>query len=366
MKQLRWSRVSLHKVLVALASISLVVAVAAVSLSDELRYLMRAAYEEARILLKRQSLESLVADSTVTPERREAFELVLAARAFAADSLGLEAGDTYTTFSDVGRDTLLLVISASPRTSLEPYVWHYPIVGRVPYKGFFDPDAARGTARRLEADGYDTYMRPASAFSTLGWFNDPLLSTALHRDRVSLVATVIHEMAHNTLYVPNSTTFNESFAMLVGYRGAAEFFASRGEVTSAQRAEQMWQDEIELAGFYEWLARQLEGLYSSGYEEGKLLTERDLLFAAARDTLVGPLAERLKTYSADNLNHRTLNNASVIAARIYRFRLASFDALYRQSDCDMARAVAALSSAIRRNPDRDPYEILDAVTNQRR
>jgi len=356
-------RLPLGKTLVYVAGILFGAAIVAVLVSAELRYLMRAAYEEVRILLARRSLESLVADTTVGPDRRAAFELVLAARTFAADSLGLEAGDTYTTFSDVGRDTLLLVISASPKTSLEPYIWRYPIVGRVPYKGFFDAAAARATAQRLETAGYDTYLRPAGAFSTLGWFNDPLLSTALYRDPVSLVATVIHEIAHNTLYVPNATTFNESFASFVGYRGAAAFFASRDEMASAQRAALMWRDEVELAGFYQLLAQRLEDLYASDYERDEVLIRREALFVAARDTLVGRLGERLQTYNLESLARRPLNNASVIAARIYRSNLSSFDALYRQLDCDVAQTVMALASAISRNPGTDPYQILAELTS---
>ncbi|UCG84943.1 MAG: aminopeptidase [Gemmatimonadota bacterium] len=351
-------RLPLWKALVGVAGFLAVATIAVVLVSAEVRYLMRAAYEEARILLKRRSLEALAIDTTVAPDRRAAFELVLAARTFAADSLGLEAGDTYTTFSDVGRDTLLLVISASPKTSLEPYVWRYPIVGRVPYKGFFRVAAARAAAERLEADGYDTYLRPAGAFSTLGWFNDPLLSTALYRDPVSLVATVIHEIAHNTLYVPGATKFNESFASFAGYRGAEAFFASRGEMSSAQRAARMWQDEIELADFFHRLAQRLEDLYSSGYERDEVLTQREVLFAAARDTLLGQLGGRLQTYRAESLARRTLNNASVIAAQIYRTNLASFDILYHRLDCDVARTVAALTTAIQRDPAADPYQTL--------
>ena len=358
-----WLRPPLGKLVLGLTGSLLLLACAAVLLSAELRYLMRAAYEEARILLRRRSLESLVADSSVAPDRRAAFRLVLAARAYAADSLGLDAGDTYTTFSDVGRDTLLLVISASPETSLEPHFWHYPIVGRVPYKGFFDTEAARAAAQRLEAEGYDTYLRPAGAFSTLGWFNDPLLSTALYRDPVSLVATVIHEIAHNTLYVPSATTFNESFASFVGYRGAEAFFASRGDTASAQRAALMWQDELELADFYRLLAQRLEDLYSSGRERDEVLARREQLFAAARDTLAGQLGERLQTYSAENLARRTLNNASVIAARIYRSNLPSFDTLYHRLDCDLAQTVAVLTAAMARNPETDPYQVLAGLVS---
>jgi predicted aminopeptidase len=160
---------------------------------------------------------------------------VLAARDFAA-SLDFEAKDTYTTYADVGRDTLLVVLSASPKNCLCPYTWKYPIVGRIPYKGFFDPAMAQKETSKLEARGYDTYLRPAGAFSTLGWFNDPLLSTAMTRDSVELAALVLRDYPQHALR-KECPPFNEAGAAgeVQGSRGVLSLPRGTGRRRSGSR-----------------------------------------------------------------------------------------------------------------------------------
>ena len=333
----------------------------AIVLSREVRFLTRAVFEEGRILLKRQSLGSLVANPTTPSSRRDLFRLVLETREFAAETLKLDAAETYTAFSDVGRDTLVLVLSASPRTALEPYLWHYPILGAVAYKGYFRPAAAVRAAQDLERQGYDTYVRPAGAFSTLGWFNDPLLSTALSGDSVQLVATVIHEITHNTLYVRGATAFNESFASFVGYRGAEGFFALRGDTTNVERVRAIWADELLLADFYESLATELQSLYESGLPEDAMIRGRMQLFAAARAWFRSSDDNRLRVYRADRMATRTLNNASLVAARFYRTRLHAFDLVHDRLGRDLPRTVREIVEAIAHATDTDPFVVLDRL-----
>jgi predicted aminopeptidase len=230
-----WRRAAVVGVAAAAA-----LALAAGALTRTGRFLLRAAYEEARILLRRRPIAELAADPRVDPGTREKLRLVLDARHFAVDSLGLDAGASFTRYTDVGRDTLVLVLSAARRDRLVAHGWWFPVVGRVPYKGFFDFAAARDEAGRLRARGLDASLRTSSAFSTLGWFDDPLLSTTLRADPIGLANTVVHEITHSTFYAPGQAVFNESFANFVGARGAERFFGARGDSATAAAAARRW------------------------------------------------------------------------------------------------------------------------------
>jgi len=312
--------------------------------SPDVRFLTRAGAEESEILASRRPIDRMVDDSSIAPDLRARLRLVIDARNF-ADSLGFAAGNTYTTYADVKRDTLLLVVSASPRDCLCPYTWKYPIVGRMPYKGFFDLGAARKEAAKLEAKGYDIYLRPSGAFSTLGWFDDPLLSTAVGGDTVELVATVFHEISHNTLYIKSATPFNESFAQLAGYRAAQEFFLARGDSGAARYAEQRWEDEVVLGAYYTTLAGRLDSLYHAAKEDSVGLDSgRAVISAWARAELQDSVAPRLKTYKVGRLPERPVNNARIISARIYRTRLDLLERWYQAHDRDIARSVAELKT----------------------
>jgi predicted aminopeptidase len=309
--------------------------------SDDVRYLTRAGFEETRILQARRPIADVVRDPGTKPPLRGELRLVLDTRDYAA-RLGLNAKQTYTTYADVGRDTLLLNLSAAPKDCICPYTWKYPIVGRIPYKGFFDVRAARREADQLAARGYDIYLRPAAAFSTLGWFNDPLLSTALTPDSVELASLVFHEIAHNSLYVRSATPFNESFAQLVGYRAAEHFFRDRGDSAAARRAADRWHDEIVLGEYYDSLVGRLNRFYATRPDSAALDSGRADAARWARAELEGPVGQQLRTYRIGRLAERPINNAQLVGARIYRTHLDLFDRWYRQHDEDVGRSVAAL------------------------
>lgn len=309
--------------------------------SGDVRYLTRAGLEQIRLLERREPLERLVADSAVPAEERGYLRLVLEVRAHAAE-LGLEANDTYTTYTDVGRDTLLLSLTASRRDCICPKTWKYPIVGRVPYKGFFDPAMGEREAGRLRDQGLDVWLRPAAAYSTLGWFNDPLLSTAMVRDSVELAALVFHEIAHNTLYVKSATPFNESFAQLVGYRAAEQFYRQRGDTVLADRARDRWLDEIVLADYYQRLIDSLTAFYDTHPAGPALESGRQTIAGWSRAQLQEVYGPRLRTYQVGRLAERPINNAQLVGVLLYRTHLDWFERWYQQEGGDISRAVARL------------------------
>ncbi len=343
----------------ALVGLLVLAAVVAWAVDEDVRYVVRAGWEEGRILLRRKPIAKLVADPATDAATRAKLELVLAARGFAQDSLGLRAGQAYTAFARVDRDTLVLVLSASRYDRLAEYLWHYPIVGAMPYKGFFALAPAIDAARGLERGGMDTYIRPSPAFSTLGWFNDPLLSTALRGDSVELAATVIPEILHNTVWVPGSVAFNESLANFVGYRGAEAFFRSRGDRRDAQRAAARWRDELRLARFYGDLAGRLEALYAPGIAGPSLREERLRIFRQAQAQLAGPVGRALETVDGARLAERPLNNASVLANRFYLTDLDRFDRLLAAHRGGLREAVAAVASHAAGSSG-DPWAMLPA------
>ena len=352
----RWGRLLKRVAVIVLGAAAAGVALMLVFSADA-RYIARAGIEEARLLLRRRAIDKLIADSSTAPALRQRLALVLAARAYAADSLGLAVAKTYTTYVDVGRDTLLLVLSASRKDKLREVTWHYPIVGIVPYKGFFKASRARAEAAALDAQGLDVFLRPSGAFSTLGYLSDPLFSTAMSRDTMELVATVIHELAHNTLYVKSQTPFNESFASFVGYRGAEAFFRARHDTLDAKRAAARWRDERTLDVFYAELARRLDSAYAEPLSSDRLEQIRGSLYGWAHDQFRGAVGQSLETYDWRWFAQAPLNNAVVIAERFYRMNLNLFDEIYLQNNADIAETIRAIQIRVYTQPG-DPYQAL--------
>jgi predicted aminopeptidase len=336
-KRRRWLRIG------RVLPIALVLAIGIFLLTPTGCYLGRAGWEEAKILAGRRSIRELVSSNDLDSLTRGKLQLVLAARDFAEDSLQLNAGESFTMFTRLERDTLLLLLSAARRDALVPHTWWFPIVGRVPYKGYFDFEAAREAARELDVEGYDINLRPASAFSTLGWFNDPLLSTTLRQDSADLVNTVIHEITHNTFYAPDETVFNESFASFVGARGAAAFFRSRGDSASAARVDARWTSDKVMARFWAGLYAELDSAFRAHRDDREArLAVRDTVYARARERLRSDIAPQLGVRDERWADRVRLDNAVLLARRVYMTDLEVYDRVLERMNGDVRAAVATI------------------------
>jgi predicted aminopeptidase len=318
-------------------------------------YLSRAVWEEGKILGGRRQISDVLKDHKVDSVTRKKLRIVAAARLYARDSIGLNTGESFTTFSQLDRDTLLLVLSAAHRDQLIPYTWSFPIVGKIPYKGYFDFNAARRDAEKLQQEGYDTYLRPSSAFSTLGFFNDPLLSTTLAADSFELANTVIHEVTHNTFYAKGQAMFNESFASFVGARGAAAFFRARGQPEAAALVEARWEDDKLLGAFWVQLSNTLDSAFRAHpNDKSARLAARDSIYRNARQLLIDSIAIRFRTIPPLYAQRVHLDNASLLARRVYATGLDLFDAVWLKEGKDMKKTIARVIQLAESNP-KDPY-----------
>jgi predicted aminopeptidase len=318
-------------------------------------YVLRASYEEAKILWRRQPIQTMLQRADLDSDTRAKLELVLAVRAFAADALHLKVDGSFASFARVDANQVAYVVAAAYRTRLEPYTWWFPIVGRVPYKGFFSKSSAEEEAACLEREGYDTYTRPSAAFSTLGWFADPLLSNLLRYDRVTLANIILHELLHNTIYVAGHGDFDESFANFVGTRGAMLFFAARHEASALQAATASWDDTLLFSDFLGRFTRHLREMYASGIDA----SERERLFGEAQEEF-RHLPLRTALYA--DFGTQRLNNAVILQYLMYTGRLSEFDDLLRQRRNDLADTIQTVINAVHECRG-DPFSAVERVAH---
>lgn len=327
-------------------------------------YVLKAGLAEARILRARRPIPEVILDPRTDDRTRSMLRLALDARSFAIDQLKLDVGESYTSFARLESDTLAHILSAARKDRLEPRTWWFPVVGRFPYKGYFELDDALAAQRELEADGWDTYLRPTAAFSTLGWFKDPLLSTLLRQDDVDLIETILHELAHNHLFVPGQVIFNESFADFVGRVGAAEFFCTREgggpDTVKCLRARARWRDEVRFSRFLDQLVDELSALYArTDLASEDKVRERERIFAASQQRFRAEVQPTFEALTFGSFLTIPLNNATLLARMVYYHRLYDFDALLQAHQGSLTDAVAALKARAQDEPD--AYSLLPAT-----
>ena len=193
-----------------------------------LSYYSQAIGGQFEIWRKQQPITEVLAQPGLSATLRTKLELVVAARAFAASQLGLPDGGSYHEYVELGREAVVWNVFAAPALSLTPLRSCYPIAGCLEYRGFFARQQAEAYAARLRTQNYDVFVGGVAAYSTLGWFDDPVLSTILAWDAERIVEILFHELAHQRVYIAGDTTFNESYAMAVGEAGVRAWLTAQG------------------------------------------------------------------------------------------------------------------------------------------
>lgn len=313
-------------------------------------YVLRAGYEEAKILWSRRSIDEILQRQNLDAQTREKLQLVLRVRQFAERELGFNVGKSYSSVAEVEKPPLVHVVSAAPRTRLEPYTWWFPIVGSVAYKGYFNELSAKEEAWSLEADGYDIALARAIAFSTLGWFADPLLPHLLKYDQEILANTIIHELFHSTFYLPGQTALNESLANFAGHRGAIAFFAREAgsDAEATKHATITWQSELTLSGFFAESAEKLTALYTSALAEEGKLQQREVLFQQLQEEFKQlPVPMRRNT----DFSSIKLNNAIFLQQFVYLKELALFERVYQQNGHNLKTTLTRITEAAKKGDD---------------
>jgi predicted aminopeptidase len=321
-------------------------------------YVLRAGWEEAKILSARRPIHEVVHDTTTSAELRDKLRLVQHAREYSDRKLGLDPGDAFTSYVEVERDTLVMVVNAANELQLRWKTWWFPIVGRLPYKGYFDFEKARREAEELDAKGYDTWVRPSSAFSTLGWFPDPLMSTTLRADSLGIVETVIHEITHSTFFPKGQARFNESFANFVGHRGAISFFCdAMADDLLCEAAEERWYDMRVFGRFFHSVLDPLEVLYASDLPAEEMREEKRRILREAAERFNSEVQPQFRSGRYRGLDPERVNNAWLLSRMLYYTRLDDMEALY-ESYGDLTTAVREL---IREAGGGDAWEALDRL-----
>jgi predicted aminopeptidase len=294
-------------------------------------YLAQAGAGQVSLLVKARPLSRAIADPKTDPHVGRALEWVPDMKRF-GESQGLNPTQNYVRYTALNRDAAVYVVQASPPLELKPKLWSFPIVGTVPYLGFFDVKAARDYGETLSKEGLDVDVRGAAAYSTLGWFKDPVLSTMISSGDGALgelANTVLHESTHATLYLTGQSAFDESLASFVGDRLARDWLQLRFGAESRQLKtydadQHAWRERV-LRLHQAW--GELDALYRSSLSDADKRARKTELLAALK---------------AELHTKRALNNATLTGYRTYDTGGAAFEKLLLACDSDFPRFVATV------------------------
>jgi predicted aminopeptidase len=319
---------------VALCALALLLT-AANSGCAKLGYYTQAIGGQLEILSKRQPIETLLDDPETDAQLRTQLAAVLAMRAFASNDLALPDNKSYRTYVDLKRPYVVWNVFAAPELSLTPLQWCFVVVGCINYRGYFSPTGADKFAGKLRQQGYDVYVGGVTAYSTLGWFRDPVLNTMLSKSQTDVAALIFHELAHQRVYVRDDTVFNESFAVTVEREGVRRWLARSGTQEQFQRylmRKQRYQQFVQLIMRYR---QRLIELYATTKPDAEKRALKTALFTELRADYAR-LKQSWNGYAGyDEWFARDLNNAHLVPLGLYHEYVPAFQALLAQHGGDL-------------------------------
>ena len=265
------------------------------------------------------------------PDQKERLLLVAKIKEFGENELGLRKTDSYeTVFLESGRHPIYTV-SASAKDKFQQKTWDFPIVGEMPYLGFFDLESAKEEGKQLAEENLDVFIGAAGAYSTLGWFADPVTRNLLEGSTPDLVETILHEMTHTTLYLKGQGAFNESLAVLVGKVGAVRFLEQEFGPSHpfTLQAKASLSDERIFSAFMASVIKTLQTLYDSPFPYNEKMRRREEVFRQFLKDFA-TLKNRFKTDAFSGFGCAPLNNAYILAVALYHSHFELFEAALKK------------------------------------
>jgi predicted aminopeptidase len=326
---------------------------------NALVYVVHAAEGQLSIQGATEPIDDVLASGRLSEEDEAKLRLLVRAREYAVETIGLNAGDSYTTFYDSAGDPVAFSLSASPRDALDPVVWWFPIFGRQEHLVFFDEEYLRQVEQGLIDDGFDTFTYEVDAYSTVGFFKDPIRSPMLRRNTLSAVEVIFHELLHNTIWRAGAEVFNESLATFVGRTAAVEFLLAEFGEDSGWGAVGVayYGDSDAVNEFLLRLYDELAAYYARPLSAEEKIAGREAVYQAGRDRFVNEVLPTLyypEVFGA--YAELPTNNAWMRANYRYHVDLAVFEDVFAALGGDWPAALEVFRSAARSASD--PFDYL--------
>lgn len=294
---------------------------------SQIKYIYIVGKHQASILRSQEEIKSKIQNPNTEEETKRKLQLILDVRKFIQSHLNLKLGDNYTQFVQLKEDYVSYVVNAAPKTQLINHEWSYPIVGKMPYKGYPKKQLAKEEARRMKEQGFDTYIRGVSAYSTLGWFSDPILSSMLRYSDKDLVETIIHESVHATIYIKNNANFNEQLANFIGLQASIEYYKKNKDLNTVKKIEREKQDQILFSQFIAKEIKKLKQWYTQT-DPVVSIKERDKKFTAIVTNFDKKIRPHLKSNKYLFFSKIKLNNARLLLFATYTQYYNKFKDIY--------------------------------------